>query len=216
MAGNVVRGRLGPSFLARILSDEEKLQLAHLNALTVAHDDDGGVEFDPAWYSEPGQGDGCRKQGGPGVKRPDRLPPRPWQGLSEDGRHEEKRRRPHLNSPWDQRYIVAPPRGPAGGHMPSLAWDEFRFKFRTPYPMFSWLLQESRKVSMFLDETLRKDPMFTAMQWDTFDASGETVTNSGVRAINDGGYHQWRETMAGQKPDEAGTLSLAGAGAISE
>eukprot|EP00873_Tetraselmis_striata_P033568 jgi/Tetstr1/453832/TSEL_003996.t1 len=152
MAGNVVRGRLGPSFLAGILADEDKLRLAYLDALTVAHDDGAG-EFDPAWYFEPGEGDGCRKQGGPGVGRPNRLPPRPWQESSEDGRREEKRRRPHLYSLWYQPYIVAPPRGPAGGHMPSLAWDEFRFKFRTPYPMFSWLLQESRKAGMFPDET---------------------------------------------------------------
>eukprot|EP00873_Tetraselmis_striata_P020697 jgi/Tetstr1/440961/TSEL_029229.t1 len=155
MAGNVVHGRLGPSFLVGILADGEKLQLAYLDALTVAHDD-GAVEFDPAWYFEPDEGDGCCKQGGPGVGRPNRLPPRPWQESPEDGRREEKRRRPHFDSLWYQRYIVAPPRGPAGGLMPSLAWDESRFKFWTPYPMFSWLLHESRKAGMFPDETVRK------------------------------------------------------------
>eukprot|EP00873_Tetraselmis_striata_P020998 jgi/Tetstr1/441262/TSEL_029513.t1 len=44
-------------------------------------------------------------------------------------------------------------RGPLEG---SLAWDEFRFKFRVPWPMFNWLLQQTRASKLFPDETLKK------------------------------------------------------------
>eukprot|EP00873_Tetraselmis_striata_P012541 jgi/Tetstr1/432805/TSEL_022157.t1 len=53
-------------------------------------------------------------------------------------------------------------RGPLEG---SLAWDEFRFKFRVPWPMFNWLLQRTRASKHFPDETLKKDGNPPAPWW---------------------------------------------------
>lgn len=63
---------------------------------------------------------------------------------------------------------------------------------------------------------VRENKLFTEATWQTYRSDGSLREHKGVHAINDGGYHRWRETMAGQKPDEAGTLALAVAGALSE
>ena len=48
---------------------------------------------------------------------------------------------------WN-RWIGNPPRD---GEM---AWDEFRFKFRTPWPVFTYILSETRRSGYFPDETV--------------------------------------------------------------
>ena len=45
---------------------------------------------------------------------------------------------------------------------------------------------------------------------------GGVQAHQGVHVINDGGYHQWVATMAGEKPDVASSLILAQAGGLSE
>ena len=87
--------------------------------------------------------------GGRGTGRPNRAPPRPFHD-NPDAPPNNKRRRDHWSSPWAKRFLLNRP-------LPgSLAWDEFRRKFRTPYPMFAWLLSEARASAKFPDETIRK------------------------------------------------------------
>ena len=59
--------------------------------------------------------------------------------------------------------------------------------------------------------------MYTETVWATLIADeGTTMSHKGLHAINDGGYHEWMETVHGWKPDEAPTLDLAFARALSE
>jgi len=64
---------------------------------------------------------------------------------------------------------------------------------------------------------VRENKLFTEATRQTYRFDGNLREPMGVHAINDGGYHiRWRETRAGQKPDEAGALAMAVALALSE
>jgi len=56
-------------------------------------------------------------------------------------------------APWWRRFFQSPP---AEG---SLAWGEFMLKFGVAWPMFNWLLNESRRSGLFRDELREHRPM---------------------------------------------------------
>lgn len=59
--------------------------------------------------------------------------------------------------------------------------------------------------------------MYCEAGWGTFtNEELEEKRHKGLHVINDGGYHHWIATMAGEKPENAGTMALAVAGALSE
>mmetsp|Transcript_17776 Transcript_17776/g.49750 ORF Transcript_17776/g.49750 Transcript_17776/m.49750 type:complete len:116 (+) Transcript_17776:1603-1950(+) len=59
-------------------------------------------------------------------------------------------RRDHREAQWWKRYIGNPPRHG------SLAWGEFQFKFRVPWPLFNRLLDLSTTSGIFPDEMARE------------------------------------------------------------
>lgn len=82
--------------------------------------------------------------GGKGTLRPGRKKPRLYN--PQGANPKERRYRDTTKSVWWQRYFSAPM---IEG---TLAWEGFRDKFRTPWPMFNWLLDEARRSDLFPDE----------------------------------------------------------------
>jgi len=83
-------------------------------------------EADPMDYFVAG---GQRRQGGRGTARPNRAAPRYYEEGSADGAIAPRRVRDFTLAPWWRRHLSIPPR------FGSLAWDEFRVRFRVPWPL---------------------------------------------------------------------------------
>eukprot|EP00873_Tetraselmis_striata_P033639 jgi/Tetstr1/453903/TSEL_040822.t1 len=151
-------GVLDPVTITQIVAEEEEtandLSRRLCSILLMGAPDlqwgDPDDDFDPMDYFVVPEDGGGRRQGGRGTARgPLEVARRPYQEASEDGSREEKRQRDFYNGKWYTRYL-------SGMRQGSLAWDEFRFKFRVPWPMFNWLLQRTRASKLFPDETLKK------------------------------------------------------------
>ena len=96
-------------------------------------------------------GTGIRRQGGLGVSRPRTNHGGPRREYAPGAPTKIARRvRDWKTSYFWQRFMVSPPREG------QLAWDEFRLKFRTPWPVFNYIVAETRRVGIFPDETVRK------------------------------------------------------------
>mmetsp|Transcript_17770 Transcript_17770/g.49723 ORF Transcript_17770/g.49723 Transcript_17770/m.49723 type:complete len:177 (-) Transcript_17770:17-547(-) len=103
-----------------------------------------GASFDPVeWF---GAESGRRKKGGRGISRSIRGAARPYTEANEEEGLQAAYRRDHRLSCWWKRYLGSP------SQQDSLAWGEFLFKFRTPYPLFTWLLDSTRASKRFPDE----------------------------------------------------------------
>ena len=78
--------------------------------------------------------DGARRcfSGGVGSSRPDRQPPRPF--ITGVNGESDSRRHFGMYGEWG-RIFFKPVLLPG-----SLAWDDFRVKFRTPLPLFNYIL----------------------------------------------------------------------------
>ena len=114
--------------------------------------DDGFKVFDATRRCHPG---------GAGTPRPDRAAPRPWiPGL--DG-EPDCRRHFGMDGEWGRIFFK-----PGLVLLPdSLAWDDFREKFRVPFPMFNWILdavKESGKFSYQVPENGGNDPQPLCMK----------------------------------------------------
>eukprot|EP00873_Tetraselmis_striata_P008303 jgi/Tetstr1/428567/TSEL_018561.t1 len=153
-----VLGVLDSVTIAQIVAEEEEaandLSRRLCSILLLGAPDlqwgDPDDDFDPMDYFVVLEDGGRRRQGGRGTSRgPLEVARRPYQEAYEDGSREEKRQRDFYNGKWYTRYM-------SGMRQGSLAWDEIRFKFRVPWPMFNWLLQRTRASKLFPDETLKK------------------------------------------------------------
>eukprot|EP00873_Tetraselmis_striata_P004813 jgi/Tetstr1/425077/TSEL_015541.t1 len=105
---------------------------------------------------------------------------------------------------------------------PTLAWNvnvgHRKWIFLSTVPLFAGDHNDKTIVrdEPFIRE-VRENKLFTEATRQTYRFDGNLREPMGVHAINDGGYHiRWRETRAGQKPDEAGALAMAVALALSE
>jgi hypothetical protein len=110
---------------------------------------DGPADFNPMDYFM--DNNGLRKQGGLGSARPARRDGKERRMYNPDASEGLLRRTRdwRLAFFW-HRFLASPPRE---GH---LAWDEFRLKFRTPWPLFNYVLFQTRMVCIFPDENDKK------------------------------------------------------------
>jgi hypothetical protein len=99
--------------------------------------DDGFKDFDAAR---------CCYHGGAGTSRLDRSAPRPW--IFTSNWESEARRHFGMDGEWGRIFFR-----PGQVLLPtSLAWDDFRNKFRTPFPMFNLILERTRESGKFAFE----------------------------------------------------------------
>ena len=98
------------------------------------------------WY-----GTSMRRQGGLGVERMQTKHGGARRLYAQGAATKIARRvRDWKTSYFWQRFLVSPPRE---GQM---AWDEFRLKFRTPWPVFNYIVAETRRGGVFPDELIVK------------------------------------------------------------
>ena len=90
------------------------------------------------------EGERKASPGGLGTPRPNRAPPRQFK--PDAATVTTRVMRPVHSAPWAQSYLAQPPQEA------SMAWDHFRLKFRVPWPMFNWLMDETWRSQIFPDE----------------------------------------------------------------
>lgn len=145
--GSLLRPRM---HVVASLTEQWRLQL--LESRSAMHlgehvgEDEEDMEFNPLGTTRNGGG---RRQGGKGIARLDIAARRPYQEADAERGVERRATRNFHMAYWNRRYFQNPPREG------SLAWDEFRLKFRTPWPIFNWLLEETRRSGDFPDELKR-------------------------------------------------------------
>ena len=134
---------LPPYLLAAIVAEAAEAEIRALATQLHTESDEHDMVSSPYFeFGGPG-----RNQGGFGVPKPfSTLGKRRQYAPRADTRLLRVCRDWKSCHSW-KRWIGTPPRE---GEM---AWDEFRFKFRTPWPVFNYILSETRRSGYFPDET---------------------------------------------------------------